>query len=151
MPVDRILQNPIACLGAIGETLDEIVEGPLHVEHHRREVSLLGYLESRQSRPGDGLGLIAQRAKAQRVRKAPGRVDRQHQDAATAPRRLDADGGGDGGLAHAAAPHAHRDARLQERPVRELRSAHAAAARGIRISASARTVSDSGCSIPSNR
>jgi hypothetical protein len=145
--VERVLQDPLARLAALGESVNEIVEGALHVEHHRRQLSRLAHAESPQRVALERLGLVAERLDAERVGQAPGRIDGEHQGAPSTARGLEGEGRRHRGLADAATSHADGDAAAHEKRVGELRRPHAGASPKP-SSASARTPSASGPSTP---
>ena len=102
--VERLAEDRLRLLGRAGVALDEVVEGPLGVEHQGVEVA--GPV-ARHFR-----GRVGQRLHAQGVGQAAGRVHGDHAGAPAGPGRRQGEGGRHGRLAHAARPAAHDDRAL---------------------------------------
>ena len=84
--------------------LDDLVEGALHVEHHRVEASAVGVADA-LDRAGD----VVELGETHRLGEPAGRVDRQDADLAALLGRPQRQGGRRRGLADAAGAAAHDD------------------------------------------
>ncbi len=84
----------------------DLVEGPLHVEHHGLELAVAGHALD------DPRGVV-ELGQPHRLRQPPGRVDGQDDDLAAALGGPQADRRRGGGLADAAGPAAHDDPGLR--------------------------------------
>ena len=105
--VERVVQDLLGLLRA-GLALHHLVEGALHVEHHRVERAALAGRARRQ--PGHRPRGVVERLDAHRLRQPTGRVDGEHDDLAAALGRTQGERGRGGGLADAAGAAAHDDA-----------------------------------------
>jgi hypothetical protein len=85
--------------------LDDLVEGPLHVEHHRVEAAALAVVDA-LDRPRH----VVQLGEAHRLRQPPRGVDREDDDAAPPLGRPEPERGGRRRLADAPGAAAHDDA-----------------------------------------
>ena len=101
--VEGVLQD-LGRLVALGVGQDDLVEGPLHVEHHRVERAAAGRVDAL-----DAAGGVVQLGQAHRLRQPLGRVDREHDGTAPALGGSQRERGGGGRLADAAGAGAHQD------------------------------------------
>jgi hypothetical protein len=138
--VDRIRENPFLRLGRVREAVDQSVECALHVEHQRVERARhrdSEVFECSFAEGLDGARALVGLGQAERVVEAPRRVDRQHQCASSAPRRLDRESCADRRLADAAGAGDHDDAPSFEESDEGFAHRGASASRGVARSASA--------------
>ncbi len=135
LAVDAIGLDLLGPRRARRDPLDQLVEGPLWVEHHRPQLAL-----DPQALGGDPLGvdaprLVGQLLESERVRESLGRIDRDHRDLQPAGRHAHRDRRRGRRLADPAGAGAHADPLSLE----QLRDAHASAS--SRTSAIARSSS----------
>jgi hypothetical protein len=129
--IDAIGENPFTC-GRVGsEHPDEIVEGPLGVEHHRPQLATQLQSVTGEVAGLDHARLVTQLLEPQRASEPAGGVDRDDGDPLAARREPDGDGGGRGRLADPARTGADADA-LVGHP---LSDAHRSSSRDRRSSA----------------
>ncbi len=109
VPVDPVDLDVLGLLGGVRVALDQVVEGPLGVEHEGVELAGPG--------PVDPGGLVGEGVEAERVGQSSGRVDGDHAGPPAQPGGLEGEGGRRGGLAHPARSAADDDRPLPGHPV----------------------------------
>ena len=124
LPVEAVVEDAAAGRLARGVPLDESVEGPPGVEHHRPQRAVPPGPKRRQV---EGTGPAAERGQAEARRQAPGGIDGADEHVAALQRGLERQGRRGGGLADAPRAAHHEHAALAEG--RGQRSRAAAAAR----------------------
>ena len=121
--------------------LDDLVEGALHVEHHRVEAAAAGGVGPRHRARG-----VVELDQAHRLRQPPGRVDREDDDPPPRSAARSAERGGRRGLADAAGAAADDDpgrrGRRGARRRRARRAPAAPASRPGRVAASCHPLLD---------
>ena len=128
LPVDPVVEDPLAGLLVGSVALDHLVEGRLRVEHHRPELARRpGRRPPRSKSAGSTCALgVAELVEAERVGEPLGRVDRQHRDPLAARRHPGRDRRRGRRLADAAGADADADRRARRGSPRSI-GAHAIA------------------------
>ena len=108
------IQDALRALGRRREADDDVVEGPLGVEHHRRERARARDALLREHARRYLLLVGRHLAQAEAVREAPRGVDREAEHPLASARGVQREGGGAGRLADAARAHAHHDTMARE-------------------------------------
>ena len=111
LTVDGVVEDPASHLRLGDLCLDQPTEGEGGVDARGPEHPL-GHAQDPVGLGGEGGGRTTEERKAEGIGQSRRRVDRRHQGPPTSPSRKRADGGGDGGLAHAAGPRRDQDPAL---------------------------------------
>ena len=107
--VDAVAQHLVARLRVRRQVLDQLVEGPLGVEHQRPQLAAQLDAVRREALRRDQARLVAELLEPERVGEPPRRVDRDHRDARAVGGGAHGERGGRRGLAHAAGAGADDD------------------------------------------